>query len=207
MFFGIPILLASMCWFTQPFTHKLVMQKQSTQTLSVAQKNNLQVAAHRLDGLVLQPGEMFSFNKVVGPRTLARGYRPAPSYLGGESPATVGGGICLLSSALYQAALKTGLKIEQRVPHLRTIHSVPPGLDATVWYGGSDLRLMNNLQNSIRLNVQMQNQQLSLSFSGAQTVPVRAIQVVTTQRSSKELLVTVFRQEQMISRDLYRLSP
>src|SRR5689334_1362719 len=110
MLFGIPLMLASTCWFTQPFSHTLVQQDQSTQTLSEAQKNNLQIAAHRLDGVVLQPSESFSFNRVVGPRTLAQGYRPAPSYLDGESPATLGGGICLLSSALYQAALKMGLK-------------------------------------------------------------------------------------------------
>lgn len=207
MLFGIPLVLASTCWLTRPFTQTLVEQDQSIQTLSEAQKSNLQTAARRLDGLVLQPGETFSFNKVVGPRTLVRGYRPAPSYLDGESPATLGGGICLLSSALYQAALKTGLKIEQRVPHLRTIHSVPPGLDATVWYGGADLRFMNTLKNPIRLNARMQNQQLALSFRGAQTVPVRAIQRVVTQRNAQELLVTVFQQGQMVSRDLYRLSP
>lgn len=204
---GLPLCLMATCWLTQPFSHTIVAQYQSIQMLSTAQKNNLQIAAHRLDGLVLQPGEAFSFNRVVGPRTLTRGYRPAPSYLGGESPATVGGGICLLSSALYQAALKTGMKIEQRVPHLRTIHSVPPGLDATVWYGGADLRWVNNFPNPIRLNVQIQNRQLALSLQGAQTVSSQNIQRVVTQRNSKELLVTVLKQGQMVSRDLYRLSP
>jgi vancomycin resistance protein VanW len=204
---GIPLALAATCWLTQPFARTVVAQQQSTQMLSGAQQNNLEVAARRLDGLVLRSGERFSFNRVVGPRTLTRGYRPAPSYLGGESPATVGGGICLLSSALYQAALKAGLKIEQRVPHLRTIHSVPPGLDATVWYGGADLRFTNNLSSPIRLNVGIQNHQLFLSLSGTSSVPTQAIQRVETQRNGQELLVTVFQEGQMISRDLYRLSP
>jgi vancomycin resistance protein VanW len=204
---GVPLGLVASCWLTQPFAHTVVAQHQSTQMLSGAQQNNLEVAARRLDGLVLQPGKRFSFNREVGPRTLARGYRPAPSYLGGESPATVGGGICLLSSALYQAALKAGLKIEQRVPHLRTIHSVPPGLDATVWYGGADLRLMNNLASPLRLNVRIQNHQLFLSLSGSTGISARTIQRVETQRNGQELLVTVFQEGQMMSRDLYRLSP
>ena len=146
LLFSVPLVLVVSGWFTQPFSRTLVAQNQSIQMLSTAQQSNLRIAARRLDGLVLRPGGEFSFNRVVGPRTWARGYRPAPSYLGGDSPATLGGGICLLSSALYQAALKAGLKIEQRVPHLRTIHSVPPGLDATVWYGGADLRFVNNLR-------------------------------------------------------------
>ena len=195
------------CWLTQPFNHTLVSQTLSTQTLSEAQKNNLQIAARRLDGMVLRPGELFSFNRTVGPRTFARGYRPAPSYLGGESPATLGGGICLLSSALYLAALKSGLKIEQRVPHLRTIRSVPPGLDATVWYGGADLRFVNTLPEPVRLNAQLQNRQLILSFTGMRAVPTQSIQRVITRRNNRELLVTVFQQGHIISRDLYRLSP
>jgi vancomycin resistance protein VanW len=204
---GMPLVLVVTAWFTQPFSRTLVAQNQSIQLLSSAQQTNLRVAAHRLDGLVLLPGEDFSFNQVVGPRTWGRGYRPAPSYLGGNSPATLGGGICLLSSALYQAALKTGLRIVQRVPHLRTIHSVPPGLDATVWYGGADLRFVNNLQAPIRLNASIRNHQLQLSLSGAQVLSPRTIQRVETRRNARELMVTVFQQGQMISRDLYQLSP
>src|SRR5205085_2176072 len=108
--------------------------------------------AQRLDGLILQPGTQFSFNQAIGPRTTKRGYRPAPSYLGVDSPSTLGGGLCLLSSGIYQLALETGLPIQQRVPHLRTIHSVPPGLDATVWYGGADLRFTNTLSQPIQFS-------------------------------------------------------
>jgi vancomycin resistance protein VanW len=204
---GTPLALAACCWLSQPFRHTLIRQTQSLQTLSRAQQVNLQVAARKLDGQVIQPAERFSFNQRMGPRTLARGYLPAPSYLGGESPATVGGGICLLSSALYQAALKTGLRIEQRVPHLRTIHSVPAGLDATVWYGGADLRFINTLSQPIRLNAEIHDHQLVLSVTGERAIPIQTLQRVVHQQNKQTLLVTVFQQGRMVSRDLYRLSP
>lgn len=203
----VPLVLAGACWLTQPFAQTLIEQDQSMLTLSSAQQTNLQIAAQRLDGLVLQPGEHFSFNQSVGPRTRARGYLAAPSYLGGESPATLGGGICLLSSALYQAALKTGLHVEQRVPHLRTIHSVPPGLDATVWYGNADLRFVNNLPQAIQLQAKTNDHQLSIRFSGHQRISTQSIQRVINQRNAQTLLVTVFQQGHMVSRDMYRLSP
>lgn len=203
----VPLALAWVCWLTQPFVQTLIEQHQSLLPLSNAQQNNIKIGARHLDGLVLQPGAHFSFNQVVGPRTRSRGYLAAPSYLGGESPATVGGGICLLSSALYQAALKTGLQIEQRVPHLRTIHSVPPGLDATVWYGNADLRFVNNLAQVIRLQAKVHDHRLVISFTGRQGISTQSIQRVINHRNAQTLLVTVFQQGHMVSRDLYRLSP
>lgn len=204
---SIPAVLLAACLYLQPFAQTLAEKHWSIRSLSAAQKMNLNVAAHRLDGLVLKPGESFSFNRVVGPRTLARGYRPAPSYLGGDSPATLGGGICLLSSAVYHMALENGMSIQQRVPHLRTIHSVPPGLDATVWYGGADLQFVNTRPQPIRLLAHMDAQGLTLQLQGREPIQPLAINRVVQQRNPHELLVTVFRAEKMISRDRYRLSP
>ena len=179
--------------------------------LSRAQQTNVQLAAQRLDGLVIPAGASFSFNRTVGPRTPARGYLAAPSYLGGESPATIGGGICLLSSALYQAALKAGFQIEQRVPHMRTIHSVPPGLDATVWYGGADLRWMNRLPQAVKLTASIHDHKLLFRLSGRTAIVPLTFKRVVNQRNTQIVLVTVFQQgktgSHMISRDLYRLSP
>ncbi len=203
--------LALACWWTQPFAVTLIEQQQSMQNLSRAQQTNVQLAAQRLDGLVIPPGAHFSFNQAVGPRTPARGYLAAPSYLGGESPATIGGGICLLSSALYQAALKAGFQIEQRVPHLRTIHSVPPGLDATVWYGGADLRWVNRLSQPVRFRASVQNHELRIRFNGRSPIGPLTLQRVVNQHTDQSVLITVFQHgasgSRMISRDLYRLSP
>jgi vancomycin resistance protein YoaR len=182
-------------------------QSFSVRTLSKAQRHNLIVAARHLDGWVIPPGDSFSFNRVVGPRTVRRGYQAAPSYLGGDSPATIGGGICLVSSAIYQVALAANLPITQRVPHLRTIHSVPPGLDATVWYGGADLRFENNLSEPLRLSVVNQDQTLTVRLWGAHADRPPVIHRQVHRRSASEILVTVFRDQRMISRDLYRLTP
>jgi vancomycin resistance protein YoaR len=205
--FGIPALLLLACWSFRPFAHVAASRILSTTMLSKAQKTNLMIASRYLDGQVLKPGELFSFNRVVGPRTIARGYQQAPSYLGVDSPPTTGGGICLLSSGLYQLALSTGLAIQQRVPHLRTIHSVPPGLDATVWYGAADLRFTNTLPFPIRIRSQVQDNMLSLIFEGAQRLQPAKVSRMEQHPNSTELLVTVFRQDKMISRDRYRLSP
>ncbi len=205
----LPLLLFVFCLTGQPFSKTLVHKNISTRTLTAAQIANLRVAARHLDGVVLMPNETFSFNKVIGPRTRKRGYLAAPSYLEGENLNTVGGGICLLSSAVYQLALEAGLKIDQRVPHLRTIHSVPPGLDATVWYGqhgGADLKLSNTLKVPVRLQAKVERSVLKLSLHGKRPIKSVSLQRLISRRSPRELLVTVLRNEQMISRDLYRLS-
>jgi vancomycin resistance protein YoaR len=204
---GLPAVLLLACWGLQPFSKMAASKTLSTTILSRAQTTNLVMASRYLDGWVLKSGEQFSFNRIVGPRTVARGYVQAPSYLEADSPPTTGGGICLLSSGLYQLALSAGLAIEQRVPHLRTIHSVPPGLDATVWYGGADLRFVNTLPFPVRIRSRVQDKTLFLVLEGAHIVqPVRVSRIEQRQNPT-EVVVTVFQREHMVSRDRYRLSP
>lgn len=204
---GLPIILLVACWASRPFAQVTVAKSLSMSMLSKAQKTNVSLAANRLDGLLLQPGEEFSFNRVVGPRTTARGYLAAPSYIGPDSPPTVGGGICMLSSGLYQLALASGLSIQQRVPHLRTIQSVPPGLDATVWYGGADLRFTNTLNFPVRLKIRHEAQTISLALEGIKSIPSVPVNRIIERQTEKELIITVFQKDQMVSRDLYRFSP
>ena len=207
LIFALPLGLAVACLAAQPFPRTLHHKNIAIRTLSQAQRSNLAIAARYLDGRVLKPGERFSFNQVVGPRTLQRGYRPAPSYLGGDSPNTVGGGICLLSSGLYQLALESGLTVTRRVPHLRTIHSVPPGLDATVWYGGADLELENTLLQPIQLKVGLDSGQVKVILMGSKPLTPLQVKRQIYYRNRQEILVTVFQGQRMVSRDLNRLSP
>lgn len=204
---ALPVLLLILCLRTSPFAHTLVQEQFSTRTLSAAQRTNLRLAAQRLDGAILQPGDRFSFNRVIGPRTTGRGYLAAPSYLGGDSPDTVGGGICLLSSALYRLSLESGLTVLNRTPHLRTIHSVPPGLDATVWYGGADLQFSNSLPFPIRLRASLNSGALSLALEGARPVKPMALTRLISQSRDGRVQVTVLRDRRPVSHDLYRLSP
>ena len=204
---GLPVGLLAACLWSNPFPQVIAEQTEPLSHLSSAQKTNVGVAIRHLEGQVLSPGDTFSFNRVVGPRTTKRGYLAAPSYLGKESPATVGGGICLLSSALYQLVLQADLRVIERVPHLKTIYSVPPGLDATVWYGGADLRFRNDSGQPLRLVVSRQPGSVVLRFYGGQKHQPLPIRKTAVTRSVSELLVTVFQGERMISRDVYQLTP
>jgi vancomycin resistance protein YoaR len=141
-----------------------------------SQIRNIQQGARALDGFIVKPGEVFSFNRVVGPRTLERGYQPAPSYLENLITDTVGGGICQLSSTLYAASLEAGVVILQRVPHRYLVHSVAPGRDATVWYGKADLQWMNNTPVPIRIEARIQGTQLIVTLKGRLS---RKVQVST----------------------------
>ena len=97
---------------------------------------NIELAAEAINNHVVFPGETFSFNKVVGKRTASRGYQPAPIIVRGELSEGIGGGICQVSSTLFNAADRSGLKILERYSHSKQVPYVPPGRDATVsWYG------------------------------------------------------------------------
>lgn len=207
-----PFVLLVVFFLIHPFSECISEKHAPLAQLSPAQKSNIQIATQAIDGYVLKPGEEFSFNRVVGPRSEARGYRYAPSYLSGESPATAGGGICLLSSYLYQAALASGLEITQRIPHLRSIKTVPPGLDATVWYGQSDLRFRNTIECPIAIKCNTTAQELTIKVLGRPSQRKDfAICRLTKRQTDKEILVEVFlddgEREKLISRDLYRLTP
>lgn len=107
-------------------------------------KNNIKIATKAIDGTVLMPGEEFSFNKIVGPRTVEKGYEKAHVILGNNFIDDFGGGICQVSSTLYNAVLKLDLKISERTHHSMPISYIPLGRDATVNYGSSDLKFINN---------------------------------------------------------------
>lgn len=114
--------------------------------------HNIRLAASRIDGLVLAPGEEFSFNKTVGRRTVAGGFKIAGVYKNGKHDVDVGGGICQVSSTLYNAALFADLKIPRRSNHSMPVPYVPLGRDATVDYGTVDLVIKNSFDQPIALN-------------------------------------------------------
>lgn len=98
--------------------------------------HNINLAAEAINNHVVFPGETFSFNKVVGKRTASKGYQPAPIIVRGELSEGIGGGICQVSSTLFNAADRSGMKILERYSHSKQVPYVPPGRDATVsWYG------------------------------------------------------------------------
>lgn len=197
---------------SSPLSDVLAKKNFSLRDLSKAQRSNVRIAAGALDGIVIKPGEVFSFNRRVGPRTDGRGYRSAPSYLEKDSPATVGGGICLLSSALYQAALESGCLITERTAHTRTIRSVHPGLDSTVWYDQVDLKFRNPYPTPIQITTEWEPGQLKLKILGRKSaqVPTGELKALVSNRNRNEIVVEVLRNSggtpQFISRDHYTVS-
>lgn len=143
--------------------------------------HNIELAARQIDGLLLQPGQEFSFNAVVGKRTAQRGFRSAPVLVGGELVDGVGGGICQLSTTLYNAALLADLPIRERVHHSRPLGYVAPGRDATVYDGLYDLRFMNNRDEPVLLSVEIIENRLTVAVWGS-SPPKHEVNVVTVDR-------------------------
>jgi vancomycin resistance protein YoaR len=110
----------------------------------VSRSSNIKLAAEKLDGVILMPGETLSFNNTVGKRTVQAGFLEAGVYANGRHDTGIGGGICQVSTTLYNAALFANLKIKERQNHSMPVPYVPVGRDATVDYGNIDLRLENS---------------------------------------------------------------
>ncbi|GMK38053.1 hypothetical protein PCCS19_11070 [Paenibacillus sp. CCS19] len=105
--------------------------------------HNISLAASAINNTVIFPGETFSFNAIVGRRTSEKGYMRAPVIVRGEMSEDIGGGICQISSTLFNAADRAGLHIVQRYSHSRNVHYVPHGRDATVSWHGPDFVFQN----------------------------------------------------------------
>lgn len=110
-----------------------------------ARSFNLKLAASKLDGYVVLPGEEFDFNAVVGPRSEAYGYRAAPVIAEGELADGIGGGTCQIAGTLHAAVLFAGLPIVERHPHTRPSYYIKMGLDAAVAYPALSMRFRNDL--------------------------------------------------------------
>ena len=104
---------------------------------------NIQLATKACNGYVIQPGATFSFNTVVGQRTKARGYKEAGVYVNGQTDTGVGGGICQVSSTLFNAALESNMTIVARRAHSLPVSYLPRGRDATVSWGGPEFKFKN----------------------------------------------------------------
>ena len=109
------------------------------------------MACEAINGLVLLPGESFSYNDTLGERTKEAGYKEAPSYVGGLTVDTLGGGICQISSTLYYSTLFADLEILERYNHGYVSDYIPKGMDATVTWEGADFRFSNNTNYPIRI--------------------------------------------------------
>jgi len=109
-----------------------------------ANVHNALVALGVVNNYIVQPGEVFSLNEATGLRDVSKGYIMAYAFSGNKVIPAMGGGVCRVSSLLYQAALDCGLQIVERHPHSMPVKYAPDGRDATVWYGVLDFKFRNN---------------------------------------------------------------
>ena len=129
-------------------------------------KENIRIASEKINGFILSPGEVFSFNNVVGPRTADRGYKIAAGYSGTSIVEDLGGGICQVSSTLYNAVVFADLEIVYRTNHTMPVSYTPLGRDATVSYGAVDFKFKNNKPTPIKFEVIANGSTLTVNVYG-----------------------------------------
>lgn len=124
---------------------------------NINRNNNLQLAAKKLDGTIVNPGEIFSYNQTIGKRTISAGFKEAKAYANGKVVLDVGGGICQLSSTLYNSVLFSNLDVIERRSHYFKTSYLPAGRDATVSWGSVDFKFKNNRKYPIKINAVSQD--------------------------------------------------
>lgn len=140
-------------------------------TANSIRNGNIKQAAAAINGTVLQPGEEFSFNNVVGQRTAEKGYGGAPAYNEGEVVTEVGGGVCQVSSTLYNAVFRAGLTTTYRRSHTFAPTYVTPGTDATVSWPGPDYKFVNNSDHAIGIRAWYADQTMNAQIYGIRILP------------------------------------
>ena len=136
---------------------------------SAGRIGNVKLSAQTINGIVLNSGDIFSYNQSVGKRTEARGYKPAPAYVKGETVDEVGGGICQTSSTLYLACLLSNLEITERYAHRYIPAYISAGMDATVSWGGPDYKFTNNTLYPIKIVTSYSGGYLTVKLLGTKT--------------------------------------
>lgn len=129
---------------------------------------NLELACAKLDGIILQPGDTISYNETLGKRTREAGYLPAPAYSGTELVDEVGGGICQVSSTLYLSSLFAELTIVDRRNHGFPVNYIPLGLDATVNWGTTDLKIRNDYELPVKISAKVEDGYVKIKILGVE---------------------------------------
>ena len=127
---------------------------------------NVELATKKINGTVIMPGETFSYNKTVGSRTIEAGWKEGTAYIAGKVVPSVGGGVCQVSSTLYNTALLANLEITERTNHTFTVDYVAASRDATVYYGSLDFCFKNTRTYPIKIVATAQNGVCKISFHG-----------------------------------------
>lgn len=131
----------------------------------IARATNVSLAAARINGVVVKPGESFSYSQTILPRTAENGYVLAPVFINKKHGMGIGGGICQVSSTLYAAMIIAGLPATERHPHSLPVTYIPSGWDATISGNAKDLKFVNTFDYTIVINASADNGTLTVSIS------------------------------------------
>lgn len=146
--------------------------------------NNLKLAASKINGKILKPGEVFSFNEVVGKRTVEAGYTNAPIFVNGQVEDGTGGGICQISTTLYNAVLLANLKIVDRRNHNYTTSYIAAGRDATVVYGAIDFKFQNNRKYPIKIEASVSGGVARFTIYGVQEENEYTVKIIPVRTAT-----------------------
>ncbi len=188
---------------------------------NVNRVENLKLAAKALDGIILKPGEEFSFNAWVGPRIRELGYKDAPTLIDGELTEDVGGGVCQVSSTLYNVALLSGFEIIERTHHSAPVSYVSPGRDAAVAFDYLDLRFRNTHVSHVLITTRVlgdrlwcklfgtpQPERIFISTENIKEIPFETQKGAYTREGKTGLSVDTYvvkdNKKELISKDYYK---
>lgn len=139
----------------------------SPHTANAARTKNLELACKAIDGTILNPGDEFSFNKIVGERTKEKGYLGAIVYTdGGKSETQEGGGVCQVASTIYTCTLLADLEVTERSPHMYLVTYVEPGMDATIYWGSLDYKFKNSTDMPLRVDASVSGGYVHIKLVG-----------------------------------------
>ncbi|WP_094607443.1 hypothetical protein SPSIL_003980 [Sporomusa silvacetica DSM 10669] len=142
---------------------------------------NVKLSAQKIAGKLLYPGQIFSYNDTVGPREKSQGFKEAMEIINGEFVPGVGGGVCQVSSTLYNAVLLSGLAIVERTNHSKPLSYVPLGRDATVVYNILDFKFVNDSPAPVMIMAETIGNKLNVGIFG-QRMLEKSIDIITTQQ-------------------------
>ena len=176
---------------------------------------NLILAANKINGTVLMPGEIFSYNQVVGERSIAAGYKEAPIYVSGRVEDGLGGGICQITTTLYNAVVYANLEIIERTNHQFVPSYVGAGRDATVVYGAIDFKFKNNRNYPIKIVCSVNGGIATFQILGLKTDNEYNVEIyskITSQTTNNINSETykilrqngVIVEEKLLSKDIYK---
>lgn len=151
------------------FRDTLASASTSLNASNKSRTNNVRLASEFINGTILNPGDEFSYNGVVGERTTDRGFQTAGAYSNGQVIEDVGGGVCQPSSTLYMAVLRADLEVTERHNHSLTVSYTPLGEDATVSWGGPDFKFKNNTDYPVKILAWQEGSSMSVKILGTKT--------------------------------------